>query len=187
MYFDLSFSPHRVGRGRRRRILPQDNSKSSPPPFKRKRRTRESIGRGGRGAGGASGGPAKIGRGGRMVGRPGRGSSAAAAGSGPVDPDSDEDVDSESAAIGLLVGAAASVGMMGTRARTEAEVTRLDRLDNAALAALAQPRPNVASKYNFYVQLGRILTHLLCTGFKVARFVFLLHFYVKTRLMSIPV
>ena len=27
--------------------------------------------------------------------------------------------------------------MMGTRARTEAEVTRLDRLDNAALAALA--------------------------------------------------
>ncbi len=53
----------------------------------------------------------------------------------------------------------AAVGMMmGTRARTEAEVTRLDRLDNAALAALAQPRPNVSSKYNFYVQLGKCST-----------------------------
>jgi len=52
----------------------------------------------------------------------------------------------------------AAVGMMmGTRARTEAEVTRLDRLDNAALAALAQPRPNVSSKYNFYVQLGNYM------------------------------
>lgn len=65
--------------------------------------------------------------------------------------DADSDEDSETAAGSLVVVAATM--MMGTRARTEAEVTRLDRLDNAALAALAQPRPNVASKYNFYVQL----------------------------------
>lgn len=32
-------------------------------------------------------------------------------------------------------------------------VARLDRLDNAALAALANPKPNATSKYNFYVQL----------------------------------
>eukprot|EP00092_Neocalanus_flemingeri_P009869 GFUD01010638.1.p1 GENE.GFUD01010638.1~~GFUD01010638.1.p1 ORF type:complete len:866 (-),score=300.03 GFUD01010638.1:192-2789(-) len=31
---------------------------------------------------------------------------------------------------------------------------RLDRLDNAALAALAHPKPNTTSKYNFYVQLN---------------------------------
>jgi hypothetical protein len=86
-----------------------------------------------------------------MAGRgPGRGSSVG--GGGAAEHDSDED--SESAAGGGLMAAAATM-MMGTRARTEAEVTRLDRLDNAALAALAQPRPNVASKYNFYVQLGK--------------------------------
>eukprot|EP00090_Calanus_glacialis_P010468 TRINITY_DN18857_c0_g1_i1.p1 TRINITY_DN18857_c0_g1~~TRINITY_DN18857_c0_g1_i1.p1 ORF type:complete len:1601 (-),score=506.46 TRINITY_DN18857_c0_g1_i1:766-5568(-) len=34
------------------------------------------------------------------------------------------------------------------------EDPRLDRLDNAALAALAHPKPNTTSKYNFYVQLN---------------------------------
>ena len=40
---------------------------------------------------------------------------------------------------------------------TRDEVGRLDRLDNAALAALAHPKPNSTSKYNgrFYVQLGK--------------------------------
>ena len=37
---------------------------------------------------------------------------------------------------------------------TRDDVSRLDRLDNAALAALAQPKQNSTSKYNFYVQLG---------------------------------
>jgi len=36
---------------------------------------------------------------------------------------------------------------------TRDDVSRLDRLDNAALAALAQPKQNSTSKYNFYVQL----------------------------------
>ena len=39
---------------------------------------------------------------------------------------------------------------------TRDDVSRLDRLDNAALAALAQPKQNSTSKYNFYVQLGKI-------------------------------
>ena len=38
---------------------------------------------------------------------------------------------------------------------TRDDVSRLDRLDNAALAALAQPKQNSTSKYNFYVQLGK--------------------------------
>ena len=42
---------------------------------------------------------------------------------------------------------------MDTSARDD--VSRLDRLDNAALAALAQPKQNSTSKYNFYVQLGK--------------------------------
>jgi len=139
----------RVGRGRRRRVLPQD--KSSPPPLKRKRRTRESIGRGGRGANSSGGPGGKVGGRGRLAGRPGR---VPAPGNGNTNAESDED--SESAASNLV----AAVGMMmGTRARTEAEVTRLDRLDNAALAALAQPRPNVSSKYNFYVQLGTVFKY----------------------------
>jgi len=37
---------------------------------------------------------------------------------------------------------------------TRSEDPRLDRLDNAALAALAHPKPNATSKYNFYVQLN---------------------------------
>jgi Ras-related protein Rab-1A len=37
---------------------------------------------------------------------------------------------------------------------TRSEDPRLDRLDNAALAALAHPKPNTTSKYNFYVQLN---------------------------------
>jgi len=37
---------------------------------------------------------------------------------------------------------------------TRNEDPRLDRLDNAALAALAHPKPNTTSKYNFYVQLN---------------------------------
>lgn len=44
--------------------------------------------------------------------------------------------------------------MIGTRSRTDLELLKLDRLDNAALAALAQPKPNTNSKYNFYVKLG---------------------------------
>ena len=44
--------------------------------------------------------------------------------------------------------------MIGTRSRTDFEFSKLDRLDNAALAALAQPKPNSSSKYNFYVKLG---------------------------------
>ena len=40
---------------------------------------------------------------------------------------------------------------------TRDDVSRLDRLDNAALAALAQPKQNSTSKYNFYVQLGKLL------------------------------
>ena len=44
--------------------------------------------------------------------------------------------------------------MIGTRSRTDLELSKLDRLDNAALAALAQPKPNTNSKYNFYVKLG---------------------------------
>ena len=44
--------------------------------------------------------------------------------------------------------------MIGTRSRTDLELSKLDRLDNAALAALAQPKPNTISKYNFYVKLG---------------------------------
>ena len=35
------------------------------------------------------------------------------------------------------------------------EEPRLDRLDNAALAALAAPKPNSTSKYNFYVLLSK--------------------------------
>ena len=45
--------------------------------------------------------------------------------------------------------------MIGTRSRTDLEMAKLDRLDNAALAALAQPKPNSTSKYNFYVKLGK--------------------------------
>ena len=40
------------------------------------------------------------------------------------------------------------------------EEPRLDRLDNAALAALAAPKPNSTSKYNFYVMLSKS-THFL--------------------------
>ena len=47
--------------------------------------------------------------------------------------------------------------MIGTRSRTDLEMAKLDRLDNAALAALAQPKPNSTSKYNFYVKLGKCL------------------------------
>ena len=38
------------------------------------------------------------------------------------------------------------------------EEPRLDRLDNAALAALAAPKPNSTSKYNFYVLLSKLDT-----------------------------
>ena len=38
------------------------------------------------------------------------------------------------------------------------EISRLDRLDNAALAALATPKPNSTCKYNFYVQLGELMS-----------------------------
>ena len=39
------------------------------------------------------------------------------------------------------------------------EEPRLDRLDNAALAALATPKPNSTSKYNFYVLLSKLLSY----------------------------
>ena len=44
------------------------------------------------------------------------------------------------------------------RSRTDFEMTKLVRLDNAALEALAQPKPNASSKYNFYVKLGKIIS-----------------------------
>ena len=45
-------------------------------------------------------------------------------------------------------------------ARGGAAEPRLDRLDNAALAALAAPKPNSTSKYNFYVMLSKYCTVL---------------------------
>ena len=53
--------------------------------------------------------------------------------------------------------------MIGTRSRTDLEMSKLDRLDNAALAALAQPKPNTASKYNFYVTLGMYWIYIVPT------------------------
>ena len=50
---------------------------------------------------------------------------------------------------------------MGTRSRTDMEMWKLERLDNAALAALATPKPNATSKYNFYVKLGKGWLHAL--------------------------
>ena len=43
-------------------------------------------------------------------------------------------------------------------------MTKLERLDNAELEALAQPKQNANSKYNFYVKLGKHLSFSLFDG-----------------------
>jgi len=93
----------------------------SPIDAKKKRKSRDSVGRGrGKGRGRVSG-SARI-------------------------PPRDEEVGSEASNL-------TSTSIMGTRSKTDFEMTKLERLDNAELEALAQPKQNANSKYNFYVKL----------------------------------
>jgi len=118
-----SSSDTRSGRqGKRKR--PAGNGATSedisPIDAKKKRKSRDSVGRGrGKGRGRVSGSARQP---------------------------RDEEVGSEASNM-------TSTSMMGTRSKTDFEMTKLERLDNAELEALAQPKQNANSKYNFYVKL----------------------------------
>ena len=80
----------------------------------------------------------------------GKGRGRVSSGLGVPVPRSEEPEDSDATA--------APAPMIGTRSRTDLEMWKLERLDNAALEALAAPKPNSTSKYNFYVKLGKVKT-----------------------------
>ena len=65
-----------------------------------------------------------------------------------------------SSGVGRAVGRNVEESDDSGQERSVIDEQKLERLDNAALADLAKPKPNSTSKYNFYVTLSMCFNHL---------------------------